>query len=137
MSPDQLLCFNYCQYMRCVEDFDRYTNVRRLVIAEIREYLLSTKQLVNLFKEIAHVDRHIEYIFGEFLSISDAWCCTLLKDVRMEPEFMQSDLFVYDVMEMKRARVCVKVRFSGFVVSFMRLRLVLCLFVFLAFAYRT
>lgn len=109
MTADQMRRFDYCQYIHCAEDFEQYTNVRSLIVAELREYTLSIGRAASIFKELANVNKYIEYIFAEFVPMSDAWCYTLLKDIEMKDEFLNSDVFLYECMALKRARVCIEV----------------------------
>lgn len=107
--PEQLHRFDYCQYLRSTDDFERYTNVRELVMRELRDCVRSIGRADVFFKEVKNVDQFIETIFADFLSMKDAFCCTLLKDLRFKSEFLESNLFVYDCMCMKRTKLCIRV----------------------------
>lgn len=104
--------FEYCQHIKTAEEFNRYTNVRELVGAEIHQYKLSIGRGGDAIKELKYIGQHVATIFRDFVPMKDAWCWTLLKDIQMQPEFMQSNCLLYDFSRLKRAKVCVKVSYA-------------------------
>lgn len=94
LSPTQQELFDYCQGLGTAERFDACTNIRELVIDELKFHYRRIGTSYDLLHDVGRASDFIADIYKEFVPIPDAWNWTLLKDLvqRVLPEEVNANM---------------------------------------------